>query len=391
VKKAEVDGGKRAGLPTEVAEKLKALERENRELAAGQRDPAQGFGVFCEAELDRRFKDMIAFIDDHREVHGVEPICKVLPIAPSTYYDYLAKRADPAKLSARAKRDLRLKPEIERVFVENFEVYGVSKVWRQLHRENIPVARCTVERLMADLGLQGVIRGKPIRTTVQDKAAPCPLDHVNRVFHAPAPNMLWVSDFTYVSTWSGFVYVAFVIDAYARRIVGWRVSRTPMPASCSTPGAGAPRKAARHRGGLVHHSDRGSAIRQHPLHRAPGRGRHRALGRQRRRQLRQRSRRDDQRPLQGRGDPSARTVAELRGRRVRDADLGRLVQQSPAAGAHRQHPAGRSRGTLLRHAGRASHGGVTQTKRPPANPGRFIATRKAFTDPTWSRGRQTRA
>lgn len=131
---------------------------------------------------------MIAFIDGHREVHGVEPICRVLPIAPSTYHDDLAKRADPTKLSARAKRDLRLKPEIERVFVENFEVYGVRKVWRQLNRENIPVARCTVERLMADLGLQGVIRGKPIRTTVQDKAAPCPLDHVNRVFHAPAPN-----------------------------------------------------------------------------------------------------------------------------------------------------------------------------------------------------------
>jgi transposase InsO family protein len=162
---------------------------------------------------------MIAFIDGHREVHGVEPICKVLPIAPSTYHDYRARRADPAKLSARAKRDLRLKPEIERVFVENFEVYGVRKVWRQLNRENIPVARCTVERLMADLGLQGVIRGKPIRTTMQDKVAPCPLDHVNRVFHAPAPNMLWLSDFTYVSTWSGFVYVAFVIDAYARRIV----------------------------------------------------------------------------------------------------------------------------------------------------------------------------
>jgi len=114
---------------------------------------------------------MIAFIDDHREVHGVEPICKVLPIAPSIYHDYLAKRANPAKLSAKAKRDLRLKPVIERVFVENFEVYGVRKVWRQLNRENIPVARCTVERLMADLGLQGVIRGKPIRTTVQDKAA----------------------------------------------------------------------------------------------------------------------------------------------------------------------------------------------------------------------------
>lgn len=150
----------------------------------------------------------------------------MLPIAPSTYHEHVAKRTDPRKLSARAKRDLELKPQIERVFGENFEVYGARKVWRQMLREGVDVARCTVERLMADLGLQGVIRGKPLRTTVQDKAAPCPLDHVNRVFHAPAPNMLWVSDFTYVSTWSGFVYVAFVIDAYARRIVGWRVSRT---------------------------------------------------------------------------------------------------------------------------------------------------------------------
>ena len=151
---------------------------------------------------------MIAFIDDRREAHGVEPICKVLPIAPSTCHDHVAKRTDPEKLSGRAKRDMSLKPEIERVFAETFKVYGARKVWRQLNRESIPVARCTVERLMADLGLQGVIRGKPIRTTVQDKAAPCPLDHVNRVFHAPAPNRLWLSDFTSVSTWSGFVYVA---------------------------------------------------------------------------------------------------------------------------------------------------------------------------------------
>ena len=160
---------------------------------------------------------MIAFIDDHREAHGVEPICKVLPIAPSTYHDHVAKRTDPAKLSARAKRDLELKPAIERVFAENFEVYGARKVWRQMVREGFNVARCTVERLMADLGLHGVVRGKPIRMTVQDKAAPCPLDHVNRVFHAPAPNKLWLSGFTYVSTWSGFVYVAFVIDAYRSR------------------------------------------------------------------------------------------------------------------------------------------------------------------------------
>ena len=202
---------------------------------------------------------MIAFIDEQRAVHGVEPICKVLPIAPSTYHDHIAKRADPERLSARAKRDLMLKPEIERVFTENFEVYGARKVWRQLNRESIPVARRTVERLMSELGLQGIIRGKRIRTTVQDKAAPCPLDHVNRVFHAPAPNMLWLSDFTYVSTWSGFVYVAFVIDAYARRIVGWRVSRTAHASFVldALEQALYERQPV-HRGGLVHHSDRGS-------------------------------------------------------------------------------------------------------------------------------------
>ena len=202
---------------------------------------------------------MIAFIDDHREAHGVEPICRVLPIAPSTYHDHVAKRADPEKLSARAKRDLELEPEIKRVFADNFEVYGARKVWRQMLREGFAVARCTVERLMADLGLHGVIRGKPIRTTVQDKAAPCARDHVNRVFHAPAPKMLWLSDFTYVSTWSGFVYVAFVIDAYARRIVGWRVSRTAHASFVldALEKALHERRPA-HRGGLVHHSDRGS-------------------------------------------------------------------------------------------------------------------------------------
>ena len=128
---------------------------------------------------------MIAFIDDHREAHGVEPICKVLPIAPSTYHAHVAKRADPSRLSARAQRDAALKIEIRRVFEENFRVYGVRKVWRQLQREGFEVARCTVARLMRAMGLQGVIRGKPVRTTISDKAAPCPLDHVNRQFQAP--------------------------------------------------------------------------------------------------------------------------------------------------------------------------------------------------------------
>ena len=149
---------------------------------------------------------MIAFIDDHREAHGVEPICKVLPIAPSTYHDHVAKRHDPSRLSARAKRDEELKVEVRRVFKENFRVYGVRKVWRQLRREGFDVARCAVSRLMREMGLEGAIRGKPVKTTISDKAAPCPLDQVNREFHAPAPNRLWVSDFTYGAPrpgWSG--------------------------------------------------------------------------------------------------------------------------------------------------------------------------------------------
>jgi putative transposase len=202
---------------------------------------------------------MIAFIDDHRGAYGVEPICKVLPIAPSTYYAQVARRADPTKRSARARSDAALTIEIRRVFDGNFQVYGVRKVWHQLRREGFDVARCTVARLMKAMDLQGVIRGKSARTTVGDKAASCPLDRVNRDFKAPAPNRLWVSDFTYVSTWAGFIYVAFVIDAYARRIVGWRASRIAQAGfvlDALEQALHARRPFAR--GGLVHHSDRGS-------------------------------------------------------------------------------------------------------------------------------------
>ena len=202
---------------------------------------------------------MIAFIDDHRGEHGVEPICAVLPIAPSTYHSHAARRADPSLLPRRATRDAGLMPLVARVFEENFEVYGVRKVWRQLQREGQEVARCTIERLMQSMGLQGVIRGKPVKTTISDKAAPCPLDHVNRQFQAPRPNALWVSDFTYVATWAGFVYVAFVIDTYARRIVGWRVSRTAHTSFVlDALDQALHERRPIHRAGLVHHSDRGS-------------------------------------------------------------------------------------------------------------------------------------
>lgn len=169
----------------------------------------------------------------------------------------MAKRANADLLSDRAKRDKALQPEIERVWEQNYKVYGVRKVWRQMRREGFDVARCTIARLMKDLGLQGAIRGKPHKTTIPDKKQPCPMDKVNRQFRVPAPNMLWVSDFTYVATWQGFVYVAFVIDTFARRIVGWRVSR---PAHTGFV-LDALEQAVHQRQpgvGLIHHSDRGS-------------------------------------------------------------------------------------------------------------------------------------
>ena len=150
----------------------------------------------------------------------------MLQVAPSAYRRHAACRRNPDLRSARAKRDERLLPQIERVWQANLRVYGADKVWKQLNREGVPVARCTVERLMRRLGLQGARRGKTVRTTVPDRSAPCPLDRVNRQFKADRPNQLWVSDFTYVSTWQGWLYVAFVVDVFARRIVGWRVSRT---------------------------------------------------------------------------------------------------------------------------------------------------------------------
>lgn len=200
---------------------------------------------------------MIAFINKYRAEFGIEPICRVLPIAPSTYYAACATARDPSRASARTRRDAELMPEIRRVWDENFCVYGGRKVWRQLRREGFNVARCTVARLMKAAGLRGVVRGKPLKTTRPDPALACPRDKVNRQFRAPAPNRLWVSDFTYVSTWQGFVYVAFVIDTYADRIVGWRASRSLQTqfvldaleqALCERrPGED-----------LVHHSDRGS-------------------------------------------------------------------------------------------------------------------------------------
>ena len=199
---------------------------------------------------------MVSFIDDHRETCGVEPICKVLPIAPSTYYEQKARQADPSQLPARVRRDAVLCEEIGRVWKENRQVYGARKVWRQLRRENFKVARCTVERLMRQLGLQGAVRGRKPKTTIPDEAAARPADLVERDFTADQPNQLWVADLTYVATWLGFVYVAFVIDVFSRMIVGWRVSRS-LRSDLALDALEQALWARPDTDQLVHHSDRG--------------------------------------------------------------------------------------------------------------------------------------
>ena len=199
---------------------------------------------------------MNAFIDEHRARCGVEPICRALQVAPSAYRRHAARRRNPTLLPERAQRDAQLLPQVQRVYDRNLQVYGADKVWRQLRREGTAVARCTVERLMRLRGLRGARRGKAVRTTMPDAKAACPLDRVNRQFKADRPNQLWVADFTYVSTWQGFVYVAFVIDVFARYIVGWRVSSS-MQTDFVLDALEQALYARRHEreGALVHHSD----------------------------------------------------------------------------------------------------------------------------------------
>ncbi|WP_429060442.1 IS3 family transposase [Azospirillum doebereinerae] len=259
VRQAERDQGKRPGPTTDEQERIKALERENRELRQANEILRKASAYFAPGGARPPVSEMIAFIDAHRAVHGVEPICKVLPIAPSTYRAHAARRADPSKAPARSRSDVELREAIRRVWDANFQVYGVRKVWRQLRREGTDVARCTVARLMKHMGLKGATRGKAVRTTISDRAVPCPADRVNRQFQAPRPNALWVADFTYVATWQGFVYVAFVIDTFARKIVGWRVSRTAHAGFVldALEQALHDRRPAKG-GGLIHHSDRGS-------------------------------------------------------------------------------------------------------------------------------------
>ncbi|EFA8006552.1 TPA: IS3 family transposase [Escherichia coli] len=248
-------GGGDGGLTTAERQRLKELERENRELRRSNDILRQASAYFAKAGFDRLWKKLMPLLDKLREQYGVGPLCSELHIAPSTYYHCQQQRHHPDKRSARAQRDNWLKKEIQRVYDENHKVYGVRKVWRQLLREGIRVARCTVARLMAVMGLAGVLRGKKVRTTISRKAVAAG-DRVNRQFVAERPDQLWVADFTYVSTWQGFVYVAFIIDVFAGYIVGWRVSSSME----TTFVLDALEQAlwARRPSGTVHHSDKGS-------------------------------------------------------------------------------------------------------------------------------------
>ncbi|WP_425341628.1 IS3 family transposase [Escherichia coli] len=248
-------GGGDGGLTTAERQRLKELERENRELRRSNDILRQASAYFCEGGVRPPLEKMMPLLDKLREQYGVGPLCSELHIAPSTYYHCQQQRHHPDKRSARAQRDDWLKKEIQRVYDENHKVYGVRKVWRQLLREGIRVVRCTVARLMAVMGLAGVLQGKKVRTTISRKAVAAG-DRVNRQFVAERPDQLWVADFTYVSTWQGFVYVAFIIDVFAGYIVGWRVSSSME----TTFVLDALEQAlwARRPSGTVHHSDKGS-------------------------------------------------------------------------------------------------------------------------------------
>ncbi|MFV2318568.1 IS3 family transposase [Escherichia coli] len=248
-------GGGDGGLTTAERQRLKELERENRELRRSNDILRQASAYFCEGGVRPPLEKVMPLLDKLRKLYGVGPVCSELHIAPSTYYHCQQQRHHPDKRSARAQRDDWLKKEILRVYDGNHQVYGVRKVWRQLLREGIRVARCTVARLMAVMGLAGVLRGKKVRTTISRKAVAAG-DRVNRQFVAERPDQLWVADFTYVSTWQGFVYVAFIIDVFAGYIVGWRVSSSME----TTFVLDALEQAlwARRPSGTVHHSDKGS-------------------------------------------------------------------------------------------------------------------------------------
>ena len=313
---------------------------------------------------------MVQFIGTNRDPYGVESICSVLPIAPSTFYEHEARRRDPARVPARVKRDTELRVEIDRVWHENRQVYGVKKVWKQLNREGFGVARCTVARLMRGMGLQGVVRGKKLKTTIPDDAALRPLDLVDRDFSATRPNKLWVADLTYVATWRGFVYVAFVIDVFSRKIVGWRVMNS-LRADIALDALEQALWSRPDTDGLVHHSDRGvQYLSVRYTERLSESGIEPSVG--------------------SRGDSYDNALAESviglyktevirkdrpvegsRRCRVCHSPLGVLVQRPAAPGTDWRHTTGRVRTDVLSAATVPPRRGRTQLKLSPENPGWF--------------------
>jgi hypothetical protein len=285
---------------------------------------------------------MVAFIDAHRGEYGVEPICAELPIAPSTYYESKAREADPRRLPARARRDLDLQSQISRVWHENFCVYGARKTWRQLNREHVRVAKCTVERLMLQMRLQGARCGKAFKTPKPDVGAVRPPDLVARQFVATRPDQLWVADFKYVATWQGFAFVAVVIDVYSRMIVGWGVSRS-VKTELVLDALQQALHARVHKGGLIHHNDRGSrylSIRY--SERLTECGIHASVGTTGD-SYDNAMAEDHQRAVQGRGRLAWWPMAKPGGRRVCNAGMGGPVQQPAPARARRRRASRRVR------------------------------------------------
>ena len=323
---------------------------------------------------------MVSFIDAHRGRYGVGSLCAQMPIAPSTYYVHKAREAKPERVPARARRDGWLSGEIRRVYDEHFQVYGVRKVWRQLRGEGVAVARCTVARLMRRMGLQGAVRGRRVKTTRAVVHGERPDDRVNREFQVRRPNALWVSDLTYVATWRGFAYTAFVIDAYARRIVGWRVSNSLHTDLALDALEQALHERRAPRDGLIHHSDRGvQYLSLRYTERLAQRGIAPSVGSvgdspdkgTRGQALRQRPGRVHHRAVQDRTHRPARPVASLRGGGTRHPPMGALVQPPAPVRTPRACASGCIRGTLLPPTARVGDGRLTQANHPPGNPGRF--------------------
>jgi transposase-like protein len=254
VRQSEADQGIRGGISTSERERVKQLERENRELKRANEILREEHRHILRKEARPPTEVTVVFIDQHKKQYGVESICRQVQIAPSNYYEHKARERDPDRLPGRIKRDKALECDIQRVWESNFKVYGANKVWRQLLRDGIHVARCTVERLMKKLEIQGVRRGKQCWTTIADDLLNRPADKVNRQFVATRPNQLWVADITFVATWVGFVYVAFITDVFARCIVGWRVSRS-LRTDLVLDALEQALWARQETGGLIHHSD----------------------------------------------------------------------------------------------------------------------------------------